>query len=268
MGLDGDRFSDGPEDIQIDPATLPENRGLLAAVDAQLSAAMEARQHRQLLAQLLAEAVPPALYDMEKRIEDAGRTHPKEEDLRSGVADALRLDGQLVVTEPRLGLEDWSRNLGGFDLGLLIDDGLVVGETKWANGSVFESMWDVFKLASALRVPRVHAAVAIYAASPKSWAQSGPAELFANHDHVIPTLLMQAWPTEWQKNLDGSTVQPFAVSTEISLRLLRTATETIFGRDWEIRALQVINEHPTEHLLENGWPEGGRPEQPRKLTWW
>jgi len=59
--------------------------------------------------------------------------------------------------------------LGGFDGAMVVDESLVVADTRWADGSLHESVWDIFKLGSALAIPRVDAAVVIYAAPAKHW---------------------------------------------------------------------------------------------------
>jgi hypothetical protein len=195
---DDDRFTDSWEDIQVDPASLPENQALLASVDA---------------------------------------------------------------------LDDWTANLGGFDLGIVVENGLVVGETKWADGNLRESIWDIFKLASAMRVPRVLAAAAVYAAPPKQWAKpQGPARLFEDRE-LIPAALINALPDAWAKVLAGSSARPLALPQVIRLNLLATDAVTLFGKVWEIRTVQVANDTEYEDPLVDGWTTSGRPEQPGAFYW-
>jgi hypothetical protein len=163
----------------IDPATMPENAGLLARVDAQLEAAEGRRQRQRTLAAVLGDAVPVAAVGIESRAARRGAQHAKEEDLRAGVAEFLRKRGELVLTEARLAVPGWTPNLGGFALALVVENSLVVAETKWADGNLDECLWDLFKLGCVLEVPRVDAAVAIYGAPAKQWQKSaGVARLF------------------------------------------------------------------------------------------
>jgi hypothetical protein len=139
------------DDAQIDPEMLPENRSLMAEIDAQLVAAEARREWQQALASRLAAAVPDAVSRIEDLVAARAGTHAREEDLRGGIADELRARGELVLTEARLRVPGWTPNLGGFDLALVVDNSLVIGETKWADGNLHEAMWDLLKLGSACR---------------------------------------------------------------------------------------------------------------------
>jgi hypothetical protein len=76
----------------------------------------------------------------------------------------LRERDELVLTEARMAVPGWTRNLGGFDLATMDHGSVVLGEAKWADGNLYECMFHILKLASATTIRRVDAAVAFYAA--------------------------------------------------------------------------------------------------------
>jgi hypothetical protein len=142
----------------------------------------------------------------------------------------------------------------------------VIGETKWADGNLYEAMWDLFKLGSALSLNRVEAAVAIYGAPAKHWARSeGCGRLFEDREVVARDLIL-ALPREWQINLDGTTAKPHAIPALLRLTLLTTTSCELLGKSWEIRAVGVRPD-AGDYQLSDGWPKGGRPEAPKPYTW-
>jgi hypothetical protein len=251
---------------QIDPATLPENAGLIAEIDAQLAAAEAERAHRRDLGARLACVVPEAAAAIEKRVTDRSGSTAREEDLRGGIADALRSRGELVMTEPKLAVPGWTANLGGFDLAIVAENALVVGETKWADGNLYECMWDIFKLAASLQIPRVEAAVAIYGAPTKHWARPESCARLFEDRQILPGELILGLPEEWAANLAGSSAQPNAVPMQIQLTLLGATAVSIFGKEWAIRAVSVTG-HPRSLTLSNGWPAGAPPASPKPYVW-
>lgn len=252
------------DDAQIDPATLPENRGLINEIDAQIAHA-DARRERQLaLAHRIAGSVPVAAAKIEQRVLARGSSRAREEDLRGGVAQELREQHELVLTEPKLPVPGWTENLGGFDIALVVDNALVVAETKW--GSLRESMWDILKLASVLSVPRVSASVAIYGAPPRQWQKPGTcAQLFEDREVLVPKLL-EALPQDWTVNLAGSRARPLAVPMMIRLDLLNTTTVEVLGTQWEVRTVAVACDRTTA-TLHDGWPQGAPPTTPGPFIW-
>lgn len=251
---------------QIDPATLPENIALMKEVDAQIARAEERRTRQQALAARISGVVPDAASNVEERVLARGGLHALEEDLRGGIADALRARGELVVTEAKLAVPGWTSNLGGFDLAIVADDSLVVAETKLADGNLHESMWDIFKLASALSISRVDAAVAIYGAPSKQWQTPQTcAQLFEDRDVVSPKLIA-ALPDKWADNLAGSSAKPFAIPVLVKLRLLSATPAEVLGKAWEVRAISVTAES-ADYPLEDGWPHGERPASPTPYSW-
>jgi hypothetical protein len=254
------------DDTQIDPATLSENAALMATVDTQLAHAEERRARQQTLASRIGSAVPDAASMLEERVLQRKGPHAKEEDLRAGIADPLRVRRELVLTEARLAVPGWTSNLGGFDLAVVVENSLVLGETKWADGNLYECMWDIFKLASALAIPRVDAAVAIYGAPAKQWQKPQTcAQLFEDRD-VVSRNLMLALPDQWGINLAGSSAKPLAVPLLVTLRLLSTTLVEVLGKAWEIRAISVSADGPRSELVD-GWPSGGRPTAPKPFSW-
>jgi hypothetical protein len=156
--------------------------------------------------------------------------------------------------------------LGGFDLAIVVDDALVVAETKWADGNLYESMWDIFKLASALSIPRVDAAVAIYGAPTKRWARPDScARLFEDRDILTPKLVRH-FPKDWATNLAGSSAQPQAIPVLISAKLIECEPVEVLGKGWEVRAIQLLTDMPADPWP-NGWPGGEAPTEAQDYLW-
>jgi hypothetical protein len=201
-----------------------------------------------------------------ERVVARAASHAREEDLRGGIADELSARGELVLTEAKLRVPGWTTNLGGFDLAAVVDNSLVLDETKWADGNLYECMWDLFKLGSALSLDRVAAGLAVYGAPAKHWQQTeGCARLFEDRE-VVTRDLIWALPREWQINLDGSSAKPHAIPILLRLRLLTAITCEVLGKSWEIRAISVAPDGG-DYQLTDGWPKGERPEAPKPYTW-
>ena len=197
---------------------------------------------------------------------ERGGSHAREEDLRGAVAAALRGRGELVLTEAKLPVPGWTETLGGFDLAIVVDDSLVVAETKWADGNLYESMWDIFKLASALAITRVDAAVAIYGAPAKHWERADScARLFEDRE-ISCWSLIRHFPKEWAKNLAGSSARPLAIPSRIDLTLLSQGAVEVLGKAWQVRAVGVVTEF-VHSELKGGWPDGAPPDCPGPLDW-
>jgi hypothetical protein len=251
---------------QIDPATIPENISLMKELDAHINTAAERRERQRALAALIADVVPEAASRVEQYVVARGADHAKEEDLRGGVAELLREGRELVLTEARLAVPGWTRNLGGFDLAVVADNSVVVAETKWADGNLAECLWDLFKLGCALEIPRVDAAEAIYGAPVKHWQKpAGVTRLFEDRD-VVGKKLIEGLPRDWAWNLAGSNAEPGAVPMLMKLRLLNATPVSVVGREWEVRTLAVYSESGVYHL-QGGWPHGAPPAEPQPYDW-
>jgi hypothetical protein len=254
------------DDAQVDPATLPENVQLMREIDAQIAGTNAKREREHALEAQIANAIPDAVSRIEERVVARAGSHAREEDLRGGIADELRARGELVLTEAKVRLPGWTANLGGFDLAIVVDNSLALGETKWADGNLYECMWDLFKLGSAVSLDRVDAGVAIYGAPAKHWQRAeGCARLFEDRE-VVTRNLISALPREWQINLAGSTAKPHVIPMLLRLQLLTATTCTVLGKSWEIRAVGVTPDGG-DYPLTDGWPQGGRPEVPQPFMW-
>jgi hypothetical protein len=253
-------------EAQIDPATLPENVGLMEHVDVQIAQAEEQRVHQEALVSRISSLVPDAVSRIEERVLARGGSHAREEDLRGGLAEAMRACGELVLTEAKLAVPGWTVNLGGFDIAVVANNSLVVCETKWADGNLYECMWDILKLGSALSIPRVDAAVAVYGAPAKHWLRpKSCAQLFEDRDVVARDLIL-GLPKEWSVNLAGSSAKPQAVPLLVQLRLLGATPIVVLGKPWEVRAISVSAESSNYQLVE-GWPDGEPPASPKPFRW-
>lgn len=254
----------GKGDIQWDPATTPGNRSLMSQLDGIATRVEEKKRRQRKLAERFAGVLAAAAVQVEARMLAREAKNVREEDLRSALANEMRHNDELVLTEARMAVPGWTANLGGFDLAIVDQDAVVLGETKWADGNLYEAMWDILKLASATTAPRVEAAVAFYAAPTKQWHQAGTcAQLFEDR-FVTARDLIWAFPTRWQTNLEGSSARPHAVPIPIELRLLASEEIEIVGKQYEVRALSVLGDEPFR-TLENGWPHGEIPTESKPL---
>jgi hypothetical protein len=206
------------------------------------------------LRSLLHEAVREATLGISDVIAAREGSYGLEEDLRGGVVDSLRGREELVLTEGKLAVEGWSANLGGFDFALVGDDGsLALGETKWADGKLYECLWDIFKLASATTMPRVLAGFAVYGAPVKHWEKPvACAELFAS-DSWLTTNVIETHPGAWKKNLGGTNARPTGLPLEFATNLIASYSTDVLGRAWEVRLLEVRGGE-IGTWLEDGWP--------------
>lgn len=212
------------------------------------------------LRDVMVEVVRGAAHGVDAIVGDRSGKWALEEDLRSGVVDSLRERGELVLAEARLGVPHWSQNLGGFDFVIVgRDGGLVAGETKWADGNLYECLWDLLKLASASTMPRISAAVAVYGAPVKHWEQPvACADLFDGG--VFQTAkLLGSYATEWQKNLDGTKVRPDNLPIDFSVEPIAKIRTEVLGKEWEVRAVEVTSDDAWT-WLEDGWPPSSRPQ--------
>jgi hypothetical protein len=208
---------------------------------------------------LLQEVVAHATHGVDEAVAGRSGQWGVEDDLRNAVVDALRERGELVLTEAQVGVPNWSRNLGGFDFAVAgRDGGLVVGETKWANGNLYECLWDLLKLASASTMPRIGAAVAVYGAPVKHWEKPvACADLFETGVYDTAKLL-GAYATEWQRNLDGTKARPHDLPIDFRVEPIVKIRTEVLGKEWEVRAVEVAS-NDAWTWLEDGWPPSSRP---------
>lgn len=208
---------------------------------------------------ILGEAVEEATKTIPDAIAARDGTYGLERDLRDGVVRMLRDRGELVLTEAKIGVPDWTSNLGGFDLSLVDATGeLAVAETKWADGNLWESIWDLLKLASAATMPRVCAAFAIYGAPLKHWEKPAPtADLFSGGIYHARDVI-ENYPKQWRECLAGSTARPRAVPLEISIDPVSSSQVEVGGKPWLVNLVEVIPGGVTT-WLEEGWPPDTQP---------
>jgi hypothetical protein len=254
------------DDAQIDPATLPENVEVMQGLDAQIAEANAKREHQRALEARLSSAIADAASRIQERVIARGASDAREEDLRGGIADELRARGELVLTEAKLRVPGWTTNLGGFDLAIVVDNSVGLGETKWADGNLYECMWDLFKLGSALSLDRVDAGVAVYGAPAKHWQQAeGCARLFEDREVLTrePDLGASARLADQPRpKYREAARHPMLLRVQVPA----ATTCQVLGKTWEIRAVGVTP-NGGDFPLADGWPKGGRPETPKPYTW-
>jgi hypothetical protein len=235
-------LDDGAE---IDPATLPENIRLTGEMDAEIAAAsMPAALESPAtggMRDLLLEALSATIEQLPMALADREAPHVLEEDLRTGLALNLGRSPALVFTEAKLTLPGWTPNLGGSDILVVGTDGAaVLIETKWE--SVWQSLWDILKLASGHQHTRISAAYAVYAAKGTEWATQACAQLFApdQKSSFDTRWLLEEHERDWQRNLKGSPkVRVTEVPGAIGLETVFAGTVEWLGSRYEVRAISV-----------------------------
>ena len=175
----------------MDSATLPDNRELLRQLDTNQAAAEHARAHQRELASRLTAAVPNAVVRIEPRVTARDASYAFEENLRGGVAAEPRDRRELLLTEAKVRMPPCTENLGELDLAIEDGDLLVVRKTDWADGNLYERMWNIYKLARATAIQRVGTAVAVYGAPVKQSANENGGASVRNRQILSPP----AYPT-------------------------------------------------------------------------
>jgi len=233
------------DDARIDPATLPENVELIEEIDATIA---ESEMPRKLgspptgeMRELMIEALGASVEELAETLVARRASHPLEDDLRTGLALNLARTDAAVFTEAKLRLQGWTPNLGGSDVIVVGRDGaIVLIETKWE--SVWQSMWDILKLASGHRHPRVAACYAVYAAKPKEWATQACAKLFEPESHGSKDTqwFLEEHEDDWARNLSGSpNVHPTMVPGAFGFETVFARAVDCLGTVYEVRAISV-----------------------------
>jgi hypothetical protein len=175
-----------------------------------------------------------------------------------GVVDAAaaaQASGRGLVSIP-----NWDKRLGGFDLRLRFasdPDREALAELKIDD--VEHTLWDLFKLASALKMPGVDASYLILARPRHRWNHGDCAALFADRGgptHWVSAAMFVRWQAAWADltGPKGGSARPTEVPAEIKTEFIGSApTEGFEG--YEIRCVSVRLIPGTDALPFNGdWP--------------
>ena len=189
---------------------------------------------------------------------EIGAEHVSEADLRRAVRQHLQLQfGPVIQPERRLSITAWPR-VGKADLAVLSADGSadLALEAKWCrDGQLYETLWDIVKLAQAVSEDAAKAAVVVACAPSRDWAENPNAALFTRREWSTGELFEQ-FRRAWIDLLRGSKARPTQLPERIGLRSLATVPIHVANQpDWELRAVAVEPLGRRTVRFEGDWPE-------------
>ena len=176
---------------------------------------------------------------------EVGVLHVAESDLRRALRHGLQAQfGAVVKPERPFVLQNWKPRLGPFDVAVLHADLMkprLLTEAKWCReAKLFESLWDLLKLALAVRELGAEGAYLVVGASTSSWQSDPHAALFSPQTWTTRQLLTQ-FEKGWGWLLKGNkTARPTQLPAEI--KTSETACIPIHlahEEDWLLKAVAV-----------------------------
>lgn len=162
----------------------------------------------------------------------------------------------------RVAVPNWDRELGGFDLRIQLgeddeDEALVEAKVD----DVDQTLWDLFKLAAGLLMPRVKAGYLLVACRRDRWGNGDCTPLFAESAQPVrwnSAVMFEEWRAAWAALLKGGTARPTSVPSEIETAFVGRAP-TVGFNSYEIRcvAVRLVPDASVLHF-ENEWPVSGK----------
>jgi hypothetical protein len=162
--------------------------GFVAAVRAAAASAAPEPEDRSFLEKRLAAAVGAAV---------AREFAPLRVTLNKKLADVT--------------LDEWDPQPGSFDVALLREDGLPLAVAELKLDDVDQTLWDILKVASALRLGSVEAAYVVAAAPEPVWASTMEVvEVFrqAEEEEWSTRFLLEEYRKAWESLLRGGRGRP------------------------------------------------------------
>lgn len=151
----------------------------------------------------------------------------------------------------------WDPVPGGIDLYLYADDrasARMVAELKV--DAVDQTLWDLYKMIAALRLPTVEAAYLVVAANEKQWSKRGNcSELFSGRNEPLDSLdLFRRNSKAWCWLLAGGSARPTAIPSSVATDLI--AREPLaHWPGYELRTIAVAPHGRTPRAFgSDGWP--------------
>jgi hypothetical protein len=193
---------------------------------------------------------------------EIGAAHVSEADQRRAVRRALQMQlGPVVLPEGAKGfkLTDWPGRVFGPDVVIGHADRagyLGFAECKWCRADkIYETLWDLLKLALALRRTHADHAYLIVGAPAEPWGHGGlGADLIA--DGTWPAReLFERYARGWQWLLDETKARPAQLPALVETTLVAAVPMHLADApDWELRAVRVIAPGEQWIALQDGWP--------------
>jgi hypothetical protein len=147
-----------------------------------------------------------------------------------------------------------------------------VAELKWCRAGddkVYEAIWDLFKMALALRVPGIRTAHLITGAPVEMWPRAFCTDLFGGGTFTVEELCARRFARggrrfAWDYLLEGGADRaPDRVPAQLTTRPVGEAVRVAGG--WELRAVAVGAASGLADVpFDGGWPHGWRPADARR----
>lgn len=213
--------------------------------------------------QLMRDAVPRAAAHLGRHADAPSFCEAYlEEALVKAVPEARPGASATTTGRARVSIPNWDRPLGGFDLRVRLGageatdpagadtskardggDGTSVAEAlvEAKVDDVDQSLWDLFKLAAALTLPRVEAAYLLVARHRDRWDDGDCAALFVPGTQPVrwdSAAMFERRRRAWADLLRGGAARPTSVPSEIETAFVGRAPAAGFERH-EVRCVAV-----------------------------
>jgi hypothetical protein len=159
------------------------------------------------------------------------------EELALAVATRPQLDC-LVEREKRVELGARWPGVGAVDVVVRLDEEAVLIELKWGASTLYNCLWDVAKLGSAL-ASGVASGAYLFAGAPADvWETAPGSEFFETGDwdvEYLRTRYLAYWQF-WEKDVK---TRPYELPSRVRTRFVSSAAGIVVGGAWEIRCAAV-----------------------------
>lgn len=188
-----------------------------------------------------------------------------ESELACVFALALRTTGKpwKVGTEHRVDFPGWQPRVGEVDV-TLVDattrEPHAFIELKWGAATLYNCIWDLGKMATAVAGGHVPRAFLVAGASEAAWAGAAGREVFDERAWKASDLFARDYLPGWKKWWEEVKTRPQLLPAEMITREIARAAMTINGLPWSLRAAEVTLTRdyesvpvPTDYPSAEGW---------------
>lgn len=207
-------------------------------------------------------AVHGAAGELQMEMHEIGAVHVSEADQRRALRRALQMQlGPVALPEGAKGfkLTDWPGRVFGPDVVIAHADQpgyLGFAECKWCReDKIFETLWDLPKLAVALRHAHAEHGYLVVGAPADPWGRGGLcAELIADGSWSTRELF-ERYRRAWQWLLKDTKAGPAQLPAAVETALVAAVPMHLADApDWELRAVRVTAPGEGWIALHDGWP--------------
>lgn len=173
----------------------------------------------------------------------------------AAILHAARPDLEVVVRKKvnALQLPNWDPKPRPFDIALLEGE-RVVAAIEVKVDDIDDTLWDIFKLASASAHAGVEATYMVMAGRPPAWKRPLAQDLYSGDDAERYTRhLFEKFSGIWSRTLERSTPRPTSLPFCVLIAGSGREKATAFA-GYEVRALRVTGIEPPSIGIRDGWP--------------